>query len=132
MINLDKKIFVQLFLLFIPVSYASYLIHEFGHWIIGEGLGNDMVFSLNNVWPKDGHYIDAGHEVFVIIGGPILTIFLSILFLLIIENYRNIYAYPIVFFQLFFRFFSLVCGGLVNRMNLEYRPFSILGHIQLQ
>ena len=111
MMNIDKKLFAKLFLLFIPVSYASYLIHEFGHWIIGEALGNNMVYILNNVWPKDGHYIDAGHEVFVIIGGPVFTILLSILFLLVIEKYRTIYAYPIVFFQMFFRFFSLVCGG---------------------
>ncbi|MBG7609361.1 MAG: hypothetical protein IZT55_00705 [Anaerolineae bacterium] len=109
--NIEKITFTKLLLLFIPVSYASYLIHEFGHWIIGEALGNNMVYSLNNVWPKGGHYIDADHEVLVIIGGPVFTIILSILFYLIIEKYRTIYAYAIVFFQMFFRFFSLVFGG---------------------
>lgn len=49
MIDIDKKTFVKLFLLFIPVSYASYLFHEFGHWIVGEALGNYMAFSINNV-----------------------------------------------------------------------------------
>lgn len=45
------------------------------------------------------------------IGGPAFTILLSLIFLLVIEKYNSIYAYPIVFFQLFFRFFSLFFGG---------------------
>ena len=44
----DIKINLKLILLFIPVAYASYLFHEFGHWIVGELLGNDMTYSLNN------------------------------------------------------------------------------------
>jgi hypothetical protein len=111
MINIDKKTFVKLFLLFIPVSYASYLFHEFGHWIIGEILGNNMAFSLNNVMPTAGHYIDPSHEVLVMIGGPAFTILLSLLSLLVIERYKTIYAYPFVFFQMFIGLFSLVFGG---------------------
>jgi len=42
MTNINKKTSIKLFLLFIPVSFASYLFHEFGHWIIGEALGNKM------------------------------------------------------------------------------------------
>jgi hypothetical protein len=45
---------MKLYLLFIPVAYVSYLFHEFGHWIVGEILGNDMVYSLNFVWAKSG------------------------------------------------------------------------------
>ncbi len=111
MINIDKKTFVKLFLLFIPVSYGSYLFHEFGHWIIGEILGNNMAFSLNNVNWKAGNYIDPSHKVLVMIGGPAFTILLSLLSLLVIERYKTIYAYPFVFFQIFIRFFSLVFGG---------------------
>ncbi len=110
-INIDKKQWGKLFLLFIPVSYASFLIHEFGHWMVGEALGNRMVYGLNLVWPKDGHYIDASQAVFVLIGGPAFTILLSILFGLIIEKYKTIYAYPVVFFQMYLRFFSLAFGG---------------------
>ncbi len=98
-------------LLFVPVAYISYLFHEFGHWIIGEVLGNNMVYSLNYVWPQSGHYIDASHEVYSSIGGPAFTILLSLFFLLIIEKNKTIYAYSFVFFQMFCRFFALVFGG---------------------
>jgi hypothetical protein len=123
--NIDKKLLVKLFILFIPVAYASYLFHEFGHWIIGEALGNNMIYSLNYVWPKDGHYIGASHNLYVLIGGPAFTIILSILFLLIIEKYKTIYAYPFVFFQMFMRFFSLFFGGFSKQD--EARISLILG-----
>jgi len=86
--------------------HQPYLFHEFGHWIVGEVLGNNMMFSLNYVWPKNGHYIDASHEVLVLIGGPAFTILLSVISLLIIEKYSTIYAYPLVIFQMVLRFFS--------------------------
>jgi len=123
--NVDKKVIFKLFLLFIPVAYISYLFHEFGHWIIGEILGNDMAYSLNYVWPKDGYYINESHNLYVSIGGPAFTILLSIFFLIIIEKYITIYAYPFVIFQMVLRFFSLVFGGF-NKQD-EARISLILG-----
>jgi len=123
--NTDKKLLLKIYLLFIPVAYVSYLFHEFGHWIVGEVLGNKMIFSLNYVWPKSGHYIDASHEVLVLIGGPAFTILLAIISLLIIEKYSTIYAYPFVMFQMVIRFFSLVCGGFYKQD--EARISSLLG-----
>jgi len=108
---MDKKISLKVYLLFITVAFASYLFHEFGHWIVGEVLGNKMIFSLNYVWPKSGHYIYPGHDLLVSIGGPVFTILLAVVFLLIIEKYISIYAYPVVFFQFVLRFFSLAFGG---------------------
>jgi hypothetical protein len=107
----DKKMQVRLYLLFIPAAFFSYLFHEFGHWIIGEILGNEMIFSLNYVWPKAGHYINESHNLYVSIGGPSFTIFLAAVSLLIIEKFASIYAYPILFFQMVLRFFSLLFGG---------------------
>ena len=124
-INSESKPSLKFMLLFIPVAYASYLFHEFGHWIIGEALGNNMVYTLNNVRPQSGHFIDASHEVYSSIGGPAFTIFLSLLFLLIIEKYKTKYAYPFVFFQMFCRFFALVFGGFGQQD--EARISAILG-----
>lgn len=107
---MDRKQ-LKLFLLFIPVAYASYLFHEFGHWIIGELYGNNMAYSLNGVWPKSGHYIEESHALYSSIGGPVFTILQSLIFLLIIEKYRSVYAFPFVFFAFFIRFFALVFGG---------------------
>jgi hypothetical protein len=124
-INAENKLSLKFMLLFIPVAYTSYLFHEFGHWIVGEILGNNMVYSLNNVWPQSGHYIDASHEVYVSSGGPAFTILLSLFFLLIIEKYKIMYAYPFVFFQWFIRFFALVFGGFGQQD--EARISAILG-----
>ncbi len=63
MITDDKgRIDVRFFLLFIPVAYCSYLFHEFGHWSVGEFLGNRMSYSLDYVWPTDGHYVREGRK----------------------------------------------------------------------
>ena len=124
-INTEFKLSLKIMLLFIPVAFATYLFHEFGHWIVGEGLGNNMAYSLNNVSPQSGYYISASHEVYVSSGGPAFTILLSLLFLLIIEKYKTIYAYPVVFFQMFCRLFSLVFCGFAQQD--EARISAILG-----
>jgi hypothetical protein len=109
------KFNLTIILLFIPAGYMTYLFHELGHWIIGEILGNDMVYSLNGVWSRNGHYINMNHGLLVYLGGPVFTILQSILVLIIIEKFKIIYAYPFVFFPVFTRFFSLVLGGFSNQ-----------------
>jgi hypothetical protein len=109
-----KKLFgfdQRLILLFIPVAFITYLFHEFGHWIIGELLGNDMVYSLNWVWPKNGQYINPEHGLYVSIGGPAFSILQALIALLVIEKFNTLYAYPFLFFSFFTRFFSLLFGG---------------------
>jgi len=121
----QKPIDLRFFLLFIPVAYGSYLFHEFGHWIVGEILGNDMVYSLNYVWPKDGAYVHPGHNLYVSMGGPAFSILQSMIALLIIEICKATYAYPFAFFPWFNRFFSLVFGGFGKQD--EARISAILG-----
>ena len=109
--TINKKTLVRLYLMFIPTAYFSYLFHELGHWIFGEFLGNDMIYSLNYVWPKEGHYLNDSHNLYVSIGGPAFTILLAVISLLVLEKYSTIYVYPVLFFQFVLRFFSLVFGG---------------------
>jgi len=121
----DKPMDLRFFLLFIPVAYGSYLFHELGHWTVGQLLGNQMVYSLNYVWPADGHYLHASDDLYVSVGGPAFSILQSIFALLIIEKYGTLYAYPFAFFPMFNRFFSLVFGGF-GRQD-EARISAILG-----
>jgi len=106
----DGKVELKLILLFIPVAYFTYLFHEFGHWTVGEVLGNCMTFSLNNVSPQSGHYINSSHSLWITLGGPAFTVLLALISLLIIKIYKTIWAYPFLFFQFFCRFFSIVFG----------------------
>ena len=111
----DKKILLKLYLLFIPIAYFSSLFHELGHWIVGEILGNKMVFSLNYVWPKGGHFLHSGDFLLGSIGGPVFTILLAAISLIVIERYLIIYFYPVVFFQFVMRFFALGFGGFTRQ-----------------
>jgi hypothetical protein len=113
--TIDRKRDLILFLLFIPVAYFSYLFHEFGHWTIGELLGNDMAYSLNYVWAKNGSYIESSDDLYISLGGPIFTIFQALIFLLMLRRYRTIYLYPFIFFPMFMRLFSIVLGGFGNQ-----------------
>lgn len=111
----DQKIDLKILALFVPVAYFSYLFHEFGHWTVGELMGNDMALSLNYAWPKNGAYPDPGHDLYVSLGGPIFTILQASAFLLVLHKYRSIYIYPLLFFPMFMRLFSLLFGGFANQ-----------------
>jgi hypothetical protein len=107
------------FLLFIPAGYITFFFHEFGHWIIGELLGNDMIFTLNGVRPKSGHFMNSLDDLYITLGGPIFTIFQAIIFLIIIEKYKTIYAYPFVFFPVFMRWITLTITLTVGHFNAQ-------------
>ena len=121
----NSKINWKVAFLFIPVAFLTYLFHEFGHWIVGEMLGNDMVISLNNSTVRSGCYIAKTHDLYISMGGPVFTILQAIMFLALIEKTKSIYAYPLVFFAAFSRFFSIVFGGF--SLQDEARISSLLG-----
>ena len=52
--RIDWKVIIS----FIPIAFITYLFHEFGHWTLGELLGNDMTLSLNNSSPQNGQFLD--------------------------------------------------------------------------
>jgi len=128
------RVDLKLIVLFIPVAYFSFLFHEAGHWTVGEILGNSMTYSLNNVSPQSGGYLHQGQSVWVTLGGPAFTALLALIFLLIIEKYKALWAYSIVFFQFFSRLFSIVFGGYAKQdearaaleAGVNYYTFAIL------
>lgn len=97
---------------FIPIAFATYIFHEFGHWMFGELLGNDMSLSLNSASPQKGYYIDDSGALWSAIGGPAFTILQGLVFLLITWVTKSIYAFAVTFFAVFSRFFSVVFGGI--------------------
>jgi len=99
-------------LAFIPIAFFTYIFHEFGHHLFGEVSGNDMTLSLNNSAPKNGHFLNESHALWSALGGPAFTILLALIFFLVTKRTKSIYAYAIVFFAVYSRFFSLVFGGI--------------------
>jgi hypothetical protein len=106
--QIDWKVIIA----FIPIAFITYLFHEFGHWTLGELLGNNMILSLNNSSPQNGHFIDDSDALWSAISGPVFTILQGLIFLLLTWLTKSIYAYSITFFAVFSRFFSIVFGGI--------------------
>lgn len=106
----DIKQTLVLAILLFPIAFAHNYFHEFGHWLVGKLLGYDMGIKLNWVWPRQGHYNTDLHSAYVGMGGPAFSIIFALIFLLVIEKVKTIYAYPLVFYPLFARFFSLFIG----------------------
>ena len=121
---IESRINWKVALVFMPAAFFTFLFHEFGHWIVGEVLGNDMVISLNNSTSFSGQYIHKSHNLYISMGGPAFTILQAAIFLVLIKLTKSIYAYPFVFFAAFSRFFSVVFGGY--SMQDEAKITSIL------
>lgn len=119
--RIDGKVIV----LFLPIAFVTYLIHESGHWAFGELLGNDMVLGLNSSAPKSGHFIHGYHALWSALGGPAFTLLQALVFFLIARMTRSIHAYSAVFFAAFSRLFSIVFGGI--DLQDEARIASALG-----
>ncbi|MCU0415005.1 MAG: hypothetical protein MUE91_11500, partial [Ignavibacteriaceae bacterium] len=94
----ESRINWKVALIMIPVTFLTYLFHEFGHWLVGELLGNKMLYSLNNVTTASEKYLHETDALFSSMGGPAFTILQAIIFLIVIEKTKSIYAYPVVFF----------------------------------
>lgn len=108
----DSQINWIVAILFIPIAFTTYLSHEFGHWIVGEILGNSMTLSLNNSDPKTGFFLKDSDALWSAMGGPAFTIIIALTFLFITQKTKSIYAYSVVFFTAFSRFYPNVFGGI--------------------
>ncbi len=121
----ESRINWKVIVLFIPIAFITYIFHEFGHWLFGELLGNEMTLSLNNSAPKSGYFIDESHALWSAVGGPFFTMLQAFVFLLISWITKSIYAYSVTFFAIFSRFFSIVFGGI--DLQDEAKIASMLG-----
>lgn len=104
-----------LLLSFIPVAFLTYLFHEFGHWVFGELTGNDMAMNLNYCWVKSGAFHTEKDALISSIGGPAFTIIQAFTALIVIEKWKTIHAYPVLYFAFFVRFFAVVFGGFMKQ-----------------
>ena len=57
-----------------------------------------------------GTFLKQSHSLYFVIGGPAFTILQAMIALLIIEEYKSLFAYPFLFFPFITRVFSWVLG----------------------
>ena len=107
---MKRNAIITLMLALLLAAYASFLFHEFGHWLVGRLLGYEVAMSLNATWIKGGGPLKQSHSLCFVIGGPAFTILQAIIALLIIEKYKSLFAYPFLFFPFVSRMFSWALG----------------------
>jgi hypothetical protein len=108
--QMNRNTIIKLMLTLLLAAYASFLFHEFGHWLIGTLLGYKMAMSLNATWLMSGSSLKQSHSLYFVIGGPAFTILQAMIALLIIEKYKSPFAYPFLFFPFILRIFSWAMG----------------------
>lgn len=108
---MDGNVITRLMVLLLIAAFAHNFFHEFGHWLVGTVLGNQMSMTLNGTWPTNGGYTQEWHSPVVGMSGPAFSILMASVALIAIEKSKTVYAFPFLFFPLFARAFALVFGG---------------------
>lgn len=112
----------KVILAFVPIAFATFLIHELGHWTFGEMAGNDMTISLNNSAPKNGVFIEDSDALWSAIGGPVFTILQAVLCLLLTWQQNQFMHIQWHFLQSFQGGLQSFLGELISKMKQELRP----------
>jgi hypothetical protein len=107
---MKKKITLTFIILIFISAFFSFLFHEFGHWTIGELLGNKMIMNLNGAYPKGDRYIHEWNSIFVYAGGPLFTVVQAIISLYLVNKYKKLFIYPFLFFPFIMRLFAFLFG----------------------
>ncbi len=79
------------------------IFHEFGHYITGSFLGNNMVMDLNGTRPLQGEFIEEWHLPIIAISGTVFTLFQAFIFLVLLRFYQTKYLYPFLIYPLIYR-----------------------------
>ncbi|MGJ3236190.1 hypothetical protein [Marivirga sp.] len=89
---------------------SSFLVHEFGHWLIGEVLGYDMKMTLNTVYPVLSKYDSEADYMLISAIGPIITLLQTIFFFFVLKRSKNLYYFPFLFSS----FYLQLLSGVMN------------------
>ena len=93
--------------LFIVATIVTYLIHEAGHWAMGEILGYDMWVNINSAGLARGEYRAEWHGQLVAAAGPIITLLQGVIAFIIIRKHKAITAFAFLFPALMMRIMAM-------------------------
>ncbi|HEX7046276.1 MAG TPA: hypothetical protein VF275_01715 [Gammaproteobacteria bacterium] len=113
------------YLLLFVVVPATFIVHEFAHWVMGELLGYSMTMSLNAVSPAEGGYRSAIDAMLVSAAGPLITILQAVIAYLLIRRSGSALFYPFLFIALFMRAAAMLVS--IANPNDEARISMMLG-----
>ena len=110
---------------------ATWILHEFAHWGMGELLGYNMGLTLNSTFLIDEVYINSTHSNLVDAAGPIVTLIQAVAIFLLLANRPTQALFPFLFTPFYMRlmasiinFFSLNDEGRISD-SLGLSPYLI-------
>jgi hypothetical protein len=104
---------------------ASWILHEFAHWIAGTFLGYEMVMTFNKTFPVNGKFVTDSHYQLVSAAGPVITLTEALIIFFVIQQKKIISLYPPLFTCFYMRFFAAVIS--VRNPNDEARISKSIG-----
>lgn len=94
---------------------ATWLFHEFAHWVVGEMLGNHMVMTLNTSYPLLRKYEQPWHESLISAAGPLITLLQAFIFYYLIKKNSGRLMFPFLITCLYMR----TLAGIMNLIHLN-------------
>ncbi|MCX6319528.1 MAG: hypothetical protein NTW29_19785 [Bacteroidetes bacterium] len=101
---------IKFLLLSLLAVVFTFIIHEFTHWITGEGLGYAMQMTLNKAYPLEGFYRKEWHYTLISATGPFVTLLQSAVIYLLIRRTHSQLLFPFLFSS----FYLELLSGIMN------------------
>jgi hypothetical protein len=121
----NKTISSQYILITFIAVVASWVLHEFAHWVAGELLEYEMGMTLNKAFPVNGKYNSDLHYQLVSAAGPAFTLIEAVVIFFIMRRKKIIALYPFLFTCFYMRLLAAVIS--VRNPNDEARISESLG-----
>ncbi len=105
------------------VGIASFLVHEFAHWLAGVVLGHEMVATLNSVSPVGA--ISVQDQMLILAAGPLVTIGQGIIGFLLVRRHASHFGFALLYMAFFMRL--LAAGISFFNVNDEAKISQLAG-----
>ncbi|NHK29361.1 hypothetical protein FF098_015695 [Parvularcula flava] len=93
---------------FVIIIILTFIVHEAGHWLVGQSMGYDMYLSINRVGAV-GDTPSAMEAMWIKAGGPLVTLAQGIIGFALVWVARSRLAFLVVFAAFFMR---LLAAGI--------------------
>ncbi len=116
---LSTRFYFSLF----AVGVATFVVHEFAHWLTGVPLGYEMLASPNNVRPQGTvEHVDL---TLILAAGPAITIMQGLIGFTLVRSRRLLFGFALLYMAFFMRLLAAVVS--IFNANDEARVSSDLG-----
>ena len=95
--------------------WLGFICHELAHFLAGLSFGEDMMMTLNSVWPTDGGYDTPAKANIVTATGPIFTVTMALAGFWFVYRKSSLIGYAVVYSAFVMRF----CAFMISFIGLN-------------